>query len=133
MTKIILLTKGFELPRSLVHAYYQSMGVELFYYYVGYGMRMISQTTIDDPSNLVVVTTQDLGNNVPEGQFTNIARNVLAHTELYRTEELLVSLVETSPKKYPEVKVVEIPDGVVWDIVSMDNQEVIQERHRIWC
>ncbi len=51
--------------------------------------------------------------------------------ELQRDNALLVAVVEELGKKadghYAQLKVVEIPDGVVWEI-----DEHIAEKHQVW-
>jgi hypothetical protein len=34
---------------------------------------------------------------------------------------------------YSQLKVVEIPDGVEWEIAEYDGSEHIAEKHRTWC
>lgn len=53
-----------------------------------------------------------------------------------RDDELLVRLVEELGDKAngncAELKIVEIPDGVEWQIKEYDGMEHIAERHRTW-
>ena len=56
--------------------------------------------------------------------------------QLKRNDPRLVELVETLGNKanrnYAELKVVEIPDGVEWEIEEYDETEWIAEKHRTW-
>jgi hypothetical protein len=57
--------------------------------------------------------------------------------DLSRDDPILVEIVETlKPKKasgqYASLKVVEIPNDVVWEIKEYDGMEWISERHRTW-
>mgnify|MGYP007082159821 FL=1 len=49
----------------------------------------------------------------------------------------LVQIVEEMGKQswdnYSQLKVVEIPDGVEWEIKEYDGSEHIAEKHRTWC
>ena len=53
-----------------------------------------------------------------------------------RTHPLLVRVVEelgeAANGKHAELKVVEIPDGVEWEIDEYDGLESIAEKHRTW-
>jgi len=53
-----------------------------------------------------------------------------------RDDPFLVEIVETMGKKangkFAELKVVEIPDGVDWEIEEYDGQEWVSEKHRTW-
>jgi hypothetical protein len=56
--------------------------------------------------------------------------------QLKRSDPRLVELVETlgdkASGKYAELKVVEIPDGVEWEIEEYDGTEWVAEKHRTW-
>lgn len=49
----------------------------------------------------------------------------------------LVECVETLGEKangrFADLKVVEIPDDVEWEITEYDGLETIEEKHRSWC
>jgi hypothetical protein len=53
-----------------------------------------------------------------------------------RTDAKLVECVETLGEKadgrFAELKVVEIPDDVEWEIDEYDGLETIHEVHRVW-
>lgn len=54
-----------------------------------------------------------------------------------RSHPLLIRVVEElgaeANGSYAELKVVEIPDNVEYEIAEYDGQEHIAERHRTWC
>jgi hypothetical protein len=54
-----------------------------------------------------------------------------------RTDPLLVLAVETIGKDanegYSSLKVVEIPDGIAWEIDEYDGSESVHESHRYWA
>lgn len=56
--------------------------------------------------------------------------------DIKRDDPMLVHVVELFGAKandsYSELKVVEIPDNVVWHISDYDGMEEIHETHRIW-
>ena len=53
-----------------------------------------------------------------------------------RTDPTLIAIVEEMGKaswgEYAELKVVEIPDGIEWEISEYDGMEHIAEEHRTW-
>ena len=55
---------------------------------------------------------------------------------VYRDDEALVKVVEQLGKKadgpYSSLKIVEIPDGVEWEIGEYDGAEWVAEKHRVW-
>lgn len=56
--------------------------------------------------------------------------------DIQRDDLILVQIVEEMGKeswgKYAELKVVEIPDDVKWQIEEHTGKEVIHEKHRTW-
>lgn len=56
--------------------------------------------------------------------------------QIERNDKELVAIVELLGEKangqHAELKIVEIPDDVVWDIHEYDGNEWVAERHRTW-
>jgi len=56
--------------------------------------------------------------------------------EIKRNDPILVEIVEqlgeSANGRFAELKVVEIPDDVVWGIEEYDGAEWIAEKHRTW-
>jgi len=63
-------------------------------------------------------------------------RPSLSQYEIARDDPLLVQVVEEMGDKSfgqcAELKVVELPDGVAWEIAEYDGNEHIAESHRTW-
>ena len=57
--------------------------------------------------------------------------------EIKRNDPKLVECVEILGEKangrFADLKVVEIPDDVEWEITEYDGLETIEEKHRSWC
>ena len=57
--------------------------------------------------------------------------------DAYRSDPRLIAAVEKigveeSSNRYSSLKVVEIPDGIEWDLDDYDGIETIHEKHRSW-
>lgn len=56
--------------------------------------------------------------------------------EIARDDEHLVAIVKEMGSEadsgYAELKIVEIPDGVEWQIDEYDGLEWVAEKHRVW-
>lgn len=57
-------------------------------------------------------------------------------TDIARDDPLLINLVESMGQsangQHAELRVVEIPDGVLWQIEEYDGSEWVAEQHRTW-
>jgi hypothetical protein len=63
--------------------------------------------------------------------------NYFSDREIERNDPVLVEIVERlgseANGRYSDLKIVEIPDDVDWDIMEYDGMEHIAEKHRTWC
>lgn len=63
-------------------------------------------------------------------------RNFVGDWDIERNDPALVQAVEELGEQangmFAQLKVVEIPDGVEWEIVDYDGIEHIAEKHRTW-
>lgn len=61
---------------------------------------------------------------------------LISYRDIKRDDEDLVKTVEALGKeasgKYADLQVIEIPDGVAWEIEEYDGQEWVSETHRTW-
>jgi hypothetical protein len=62
--------------------------------------------------------------------------NYFSDREIERDDPVLVEIVERlgseANGRYSDLKIVEIPDDVDWDIMEYDGMEHIAEKHRTW-
>ena len=64
------------------------------------------------------------------------AEEALERAPKDRADPKLVQVVEelgeAASGKYAELKVIEIPDGIEWEILDYDGYETVHEKHRSW-
>ena len=74
--------------------------------------------------------------DVAETRYKNESGNDISQWSIPRNDAILVSIVEELGEDswggYAELKVVEIPDGIEWEIDDYDGIEWIAEAHRKW-
>ena len=62
--------------------------------------------------------------------------NYFSDREIERNDPVLVEIVERlgseSNGRYSDLKIVEIPDDVDWEVMEYDGMEHIAEKHRTW-
>jgi hypothetical protein len=60
-----------------------------------------------------------------------------SHYDIERNDPLLIQVVEEMSEnvntRFSELKVVEIPNDVEWQIEEYDGAEWVAEKHRTWC
>jgi hypothetical protein len=60
----------------------------------------------------------------------------LSDWEIHRDDPVLIGIVERMGKKangnYSDLKIVEVPDEVQWEIQEYDGMEWVAEIHRTW-
>ena len=65
-----------------------------------------------------------------------LAKQMLAEHEIPRDDPALVQVVEElgadANARFAELEIVEIPDGVSWQIEEYDGYEHVAEKHRTW-
>jgi hypothetical protein len=68
--------------------------------------------------------------------FSPDLKYALSDMDIERTHPLLIECVETLEVESfgwaADLEVVEIPDGIEWEIEENDGQETIAEKHRTW-
>ncbi len=129
---------GFGLSSKASQEYLKLIGKECFFYKdnLDYKNRELSKIPLEeaDDSILLTISTKDYG-DVFNGNIED--EHYFLCYNLDRTDENLIKAIETigekeSSGRFAELKIVEIPDGIEWEIDEYDGIESIHESHRSW-
>ena len=133
---------GFELSAKALERYLELNGKEChFYKQIKYkhsdGKDEYKKLTLEeakDDSSFIQILLKDIGEIV-----NKIPNNVYWSKSFYnkkRTDKILIQVIEELGKEasgqYADIEVVEIPDGVKWEIDGYDGSELIREVSRTW-
>jgi hypothetical protein len=120
---------GYGLSEAAVMEYAKRKGITL---YADSGRLCTSYYTIpvDEYAKLYdeYLKTGD-GDKINEVYFTD--------RDIERNDPILISVIEeigceASSDRYAELAIIEIPDGIEWEIDDYDGFERIAEKHRVW-
>ena len=148
--KVVINDKygGFGLSHEGVMKYAELKGMKLYPFIDEITKKVYgNKATLDNPSVCVHYTT------VPEDEYSKILEeekkkpigvgrfaksNSLYFTDrdIPRTDPTLIEVIKEMGEKAnghgAKLKIVEIPDGVEWEIEEYDGVECIAEKHRTW-
>lgn len=125
MTKLVINTcyGGFGLSHEAILEYLKLKGKEVYCYKDGQvlhdlhdalDMYLVEYYTSEEPTN----------------------SNYFSEYEIPRDDLDLITVVESLGSRsfgpYSELKIVEIPDDVEWEVNDYDGVEWVAEKHRIW-
>ena len=136
MTKIVINTcfGGFGLSPLAVKEYLKLKGKECYFYIrKDFNSPLLKCDIIHIlPSSNIYFFTKDHGDLVTE--FTD--EDVISIYDISRDDPDLVTVIESLNKTangvFANLKVVEIPDDVAWEIDNHQGIESIEEVHRSW-
>jgi hypothetical protein len=127
---------GFGLSHGAMLRYFEIKGVDVYpekntwfwsYWLVPESER-ISSTILEKWSTISIEDRTEYN--------TQYREKILSSSEISRDDEALVYVVEEMGESangdHADLKVVEIPDGVDWEIQEYDGSETIHEKHRSW-
>ncbi len=118
---------GYGLSESAVMEYAKQKGIELWS--VDHGMFWMYYR--EDPSSFSQKNDYR-GASIPE-----VPSDIyFPEKDIERNDPILVSIVEADPKaasaSLADLSVVEIPDGIEWEIGEYDGIEWVDEAHKSW-
>lgn len=134
---------GFSLsPKAIAH-YLKLMGDECFFYeQTAYSFRegrdlyeKKSLLELNNDLHSLHVSTIDLGASFEK--YPRNSKGYFYHRDINRDDLLLIETVESigckeSSGMCASLTVVEVPDGINWEIQEYDGNEHIAETHRTW-
>ena len=129
---------GFSLSPLAVMEYAKLKGIELFIYKdINHYpcMDYVKVNSVEDVKDFLFVyyATKDLGERCSSKELND---NFFNDRGVERNDPCLVEVVEKLGEKangrFAELIVVEIPDGIEWDITEYDGLEKVEEVHRSW-
>lgn len=143
---------GFGISPMAYKLYAEKKGIELYPYiednsnYISKGETIYRKTDWSDENiNRILIVhyfTKDLGESIIENknnksEFSEIYKNYALYINgKYRDDPVLVEVVEElggkANGKFADLQIVEIPDGMVYDIDEYDGIEKLHESVRVW-
>ena len=137
---------GFGLSHRGVMYYAKLKGIKLYAYVQKWEDDLLAGKTYDDSDRTVIpfeerkskdktitiyYATKKGLKNVEE-----LSRHLWSEDDIKRDDPALVKTVMDLGKKangrHAELKIVEIPDDVDWEITEYDGLEQVEEKHRVW-
>lgn len=127
---------GFGLSPLAIKRYLELEGKECFFYVRDYDNNTYNKINL--PSNefagIQYISTKDLGNSFSKEE--DINNSYFYEGDIERTNSNLVKVVEelgdAANSWASKLRIVEIPDGIDWEIDEYDGIETIHEKHRSW-
>lgn len=124
---------GFGLSYRAVMRYAKLKGITLYPWIDDISRKVYGEkATIDNPEIIKHYSTSPVAEN-GEGWGDGA---YFSERDIERTDPILVQVVEELGKdsfgRYAELRVVDIPDGVEWELDDYDGIETIHEKHQSW-
>ncbi len=124
---------GFSLSHEAVMAYADAAGITLYPEEEG-ALKIIHYFKV--PVDQYRALEADVRANDPDYKRLNEQDWYFSESDIARDDQILVEVVERLGKKasgrFGNLKVVEIPDGIEWEIEEYDGLEHVAESHRVW-
>lgn len=130
---------GFGLSPLAIKEYLSMIGKECFFYKRDYKSKreIYNKVSLQDADTHDVSVTKDFGDVVVGHKAFYEEDYNFYYGNFERTDPNLIAVVEKlgehkASGTYAKLSVVEIPDGVEYEIDEYDGAESIHEKHRIW-
>lgn len=133
---------GFGLSYEAVVAYCKRKETPLYFYEYQMDTETSFYTRLDTKkvqkgSWCPLYLTKDIGAKVKGDDFNALAKDCyFSEYDIERNDPDLVYVVETLGKRangrYSELKIVETPDDVDFEVTEYDGHEWVAEKHRTW-
>lgn len=130
---------GFGVSPFGLSKFAERKGMKLFFYEQDYEASIYNRLSVTkaNKSYHPIALTKDVGKVLQSDEmYAKYADLIFRDNNIERHDSDLVFLIETYGKKmndgYSELKVVEIPDDVDYEIQEYDGNEWVAEKHRTW-
>ena len=132
---------GFSLSPLAIKEYLKLKGKEAYFYDMQFQNRDVVYTQKDDFTGkelFIACFTKDFGSRFKSKDITTTEYKVysFAERDIDRTDEDLIEVIEKLKEKAntmcSELKIIEVPDDVDWQIEEYDGAEWVSEKHRTW-
>lgn len=132
---------GFSLSPLAIKEYLKLKGKEAYFYDMQYQNRGVIYTKKENFTGkelFLICFTKDFGTSFKDKDITETEHRVYSFKErdIDRTDEDLIKVVEELKEKAnticSELKIIDIPDDVDWEIEEYDGAEWVSEKHRTW-
>lgn len=125
---------GFGLSPLAVMEYLKRKEKECYFYSDGLSKKYKRIEDINDIGGMFFSTsTKDVGKNAT---WEDIKPYYFSYYDIDRTDEDLIAVIENLGEKAngscARLSIVEIPDGIEWEISEYDGIETVEEKHRKW-
>ena len=119
---------GFGLSVKACQRYLELEGVECHFYDDDY-----KKITVNEASSHCHISKKDLGQKANKKELND---NYFSGYNVERNDPNLIKVVEEMGQKasggYGKLEIIEIPDGIEYEIDDYDGMETIHEQHRSW-
>ena len=136
---------GFGLSYEAVMYYAKLKGIKLYAYVEKWEDDLLAGKAYDDSDRTVIPYEECKSKNKARIYYATrgglkrieeLGRYLWSESNIKRNDPALVKTVMDLGKKangkFAELKVVEIPDDVDWEITEYDGLEQVEEKHRVW-
>lgn len=128
---------GFSLSQKAIQRYAELARFKVFFYKTDYSSKEKDKkirASENDRHACIYCLKEDIGDS-PSNKKLNDAE-WFSDRDIQRNDPILIQVVKELKKKAngscAELKIVEIPDSVEWEIQEYDGAEWVAEKHRVW-
>lgn len=136
---------GFGLSMDALKRYVELKGMTPYFYKENWKTKTyykIDRNNIDEKDFYIInCIVEDLGNEISRKDFWDFIKNnkdkYIYDMNIPRNDKYLIKAIEEvgleeSSGNCASLKIIEIPDGIEWEIDDYDGMESIEEIHRSW-
>jgi len=132
---------GFGLSRKAIHAYLKRKGKDCFFYTTDpekrrEGKSVFIRASDEEGSIYGYTLTKDYGDVVAGKEQNFKQKDFFRDNQISRDDPDLIAVVEELGKdangECAKLKIIEIPDGIEWEIGEFNGDESVEETHRSW-